>query len=96
MSKWADVEPHVGHAIGMLGKEIVNLVTMILDESEASERKVEQFLEQAKEKYERGNAEHNDAWADWDQERFVQECRDEILDAVIYLAMMRSQQKGNQ
>lgn len=94
MSKWTDVEPHVGHAIGMLGKEIVSLVSMILDESEESERKTSEFLDQAKAKYERGNAEHNDAWADWDQERFVQECRDEILDAVIYLAMMRSQKKG--
>jgi hypothetical protein len=96
MSSWGDVEPHLGFAIGLLTREVGSIVEAFMDTSPPAERVAEQFLEDAKAKYERGNAEHNDSWVDWDEDRFVQECRDEILDAVIYLAMMRSQKEGKQ
>lgn len=90
MSDWESIEPHLGFAIGLLSNRVSALVQTILSEDEEAQRQSEAFLNKARAKYQRGNAEHNDAWVDWNDERFVQECEDEILDAVIYLAMMRS------
>lgn len=92
MTGFDDVEPHLGFAIGLLSQQVSTLVQNFLTDDELAEREAEQFLADARKKFSKGQVEHNDAWADWTDERFVQECRDEILDAVIYLAMMRSKQ----
>lgn len=40
-------------------------------------------------RYEAGNAEHKDSWEDWDKDRFLKEAYEELLDLILYHAMMR-------
>ena len=52
-------------------------------------RKGDSVVNDLRIRYEVGNAEHKDSWEDWRKNRFLREAHEELLDLVLYRAMMR-------
>lgn len=85
MSAWKDIEPHLEAAAldGVL--MLAGLATTV----EHPGRWTTRSLDILRTRYEAGNAEHKDSWEDWSKDRFLREGREEALDLILYLAMMR-------
>jgi len=74
MSEWKDINAELQGAVLAAGNMVTGLVV------DADELRV---------RYEVGNAQHKDAWEDWNKSRFLREAHEEVLDLILYLAMMR-------
>lgn len=85
MSEWVDIEPHLEAAAldGVL--MLAGLATTI----DRPGRWTAKSIDKLRTRYEAGNAEHKDSWEDWSKDRFLREGREEALDLILYLAMMR-------
>lgn len=83
MSTWKDIDEQLDDAV-------LDALTMITDMAvRVQARKGDSVVNDLRIRYEVGNAEHKDSWEDWRKNRFLREAHEELLDLVLYRAMMR-------
>ena len=83
MSTWKDIDEQLDDAV-------LDAATMFTDMAmRIQARKGDPVVDDLRIRYEVGSAEHNDSWEDWDKSRFLREAREELLDLLLYHAMMR-------
>ena len=83
MSAWKDIDEQLDDAV-------LDALTMVTDMAVRFQaRKGDRVANDLRIRYEVGNAEHKDSWEDWHKDRFLREAREELLDLILYHAMMR-------
>ena len=83
MSTWKDIDEQLDDAV-------LDAATMFTDMAmRIQARKGDSVVDDLRIRYEVGSAEHKDSWEDWDKSRFLREAREELLDLILYHAMMR-------
>jgi len=85
MIQFKDLEPYLDEAL----TEVIGQAVMLGISSHKNSPMIERFFADAQDKFAQGQAEHQDDWADWDLDRLRAEMRDELIDAVIYMAVLR-------
>jgi hypothetical protein len=83
MSTWKDIDAQLDDAV----LEAATMFTDIAMRIQA--RKGDSVVDDLRIRYEVGSAEHKDSWEDWHKDRFLREAREELLDLILYHAMMR-------
>jgi len=79
-SAWPWLEPHIPGALVELRQLIA--IPLLNDP---------QFVEMLRARYEQGEREYQREWVTWpDSQRFYDELREELADAIMYLAMRRA------
>jgi hypothetical protein len=83
MSEWERIEERLPSALDWLFTEFILVWNTLMDDSD----EWEQFVDEAKERYERGRTQHAESdstWEGWTDQEFLNNIREELLDAVIY------------
>ena len=86
MSEWDRIEARIPEALDWLFSTFILTWNNMMDIDDEWPL----LLADAKARYEKGRAQHAESdstWADWTDDQFVANIREELLDAVIYTAM---------
>lgn len=85
MTEWQRIEDNLPHALDSLFLEFISYWNSFIEDDE----KWRGFVQHAKERYEKGRAQHTESdstWDKWTDEEFEANIREELLDAAIYEA----------
>lgn len=94
MREWDQIETRLPTALDWLFSEFIIKWNSYIEHDDEWEA----LISDARERYERGRAQHADAdstWDEWSDEDFEQNIREELLDACIYAAA-RAARAANQ
>ena len=87
MSTWKDIDEQLDDAV-LDAATMFTEMAMRIQTREDAEGKPYAAAD-LRIRYEAGSAEHKDSWEDWDKDRFLREAHEELLDLILYHAMMR-------
>lgn len=85
MSEWERIESNLPSALDWLFSEFILVWNTFMDDTE----EWEQFVDEARRRYEKGRKQHADSdstWEGWTDQQFLSNIREELLDAAIYAA----------
>ena len=85
MTEWQSIESRLPHALDSLFLEFISYWNSFIEDDE----KWRAFVQHAKDRYEKGRAQHSESdstWDKWTDDDFAKNIREELLDAVIYEA----------
>ena len=93
MSEWDMIEARIPEALDWLFSTFVLAWNNQMDVDEEWDK----LVADAKARYEKGRAQHAESestWEGWSEKQFGDNIREELLDAIIYCAMMLEKQRA--
>ncbi len=84
-----DIEPYMDAAL----TEVIGMAVMLGISAHRKSPMITRFNDDARIKFDAGQKEHNNDWNNWVNDDFRREMRDELIDAVIYMAAMKARQQ---
>lgn len=84
MTKWEEIKPFIDEGLTMVTGEAVMLAIGF----NKNDQRMTRFMQDCEAKFAAGQAEHNDDWVGWSNDDYRREMREELIDAVIYMASL--------